>query len=77
MGCYCMRQMTYWVLEAAQRVSQQRVWKLERPYRDKPFGPLIGDRVNPDELVEWVKLAGFSSWECIQLTNVELYRLGV
>lgn len=65
------------LLQFAQYACRKRVCIMEWPYREQEFGPPMGDRVNPEKLVEWMKLAGFQSWRCEHLKNIDLYRLSV
>ncbi len=65
------------LLRAARRVSRKRVCVLEWPYAEQTFGPPLDDRLSPDVLENMFLQAGFSSWKCDHLENVDLYRLTI
>lgn len=65
------------VLREARRVSRQRVCLLEWPYQDGEFGPPLAHRVNPIEIADLARQAGFTHLESIQLNYLVFYRLTV
>ena len=65
------------VLKEARRVSRQRICILEWPYQEGEFGPPLAHRLNPIEVVDLARQAGFAHLESIPLTNLVLYRLAV
>lgn len=65
------------VLQEARRVSRQRVCILEWPYRDQEFGPPLAHRLNPTEIADLARQAGFTHLESIQLNQLVFYRLTV
>lgn len=65
------------VLREARRVSRQRVCILEWPYQDGEFGPPLAHRVNPIEIADLARQAGFTHMENIQLNYLTFYRLTV
>ena len=64
-------------LQEARRVSRKRVGILEWPYRDGFFGPPLADRLNPDNLADMFKKAGFRKWKLTELSNTVFYGLEV
>jgi len=65
------------VLQDARRVTRQRVGILEWPYQAGEFGPPLAHRLNPTEIVNLARQAGFTSLENISLTHLSFYRLAV
>lgn len=63
------------VLQAARRVSLNRVCLLEWPFREQSFGPPMEHRLSPGRLEELFQQAGFTHWESLRLSNTDLYRL--
>jgi ubiquinone/menaquinone biosynthesis C-methylase UbiE len=64
-------------LKEALRVARQKVCILEWPYRDQSFGPPLIHRLNPSDLTDLFKQAGFRGWNITELTNTILYCLEV
>ena len=65
------------VLQEARRVSHQRVGILEWSYQVSEFGPPLAHRMNPIEITNLTRQAGFTSLENIPLTHLSFYRLTV
>jgi 2-polyprenyl-3-methyl-5-hydroxy-6-metoxy-1,4-benzoquinol methylase len=65
------------VLHEAKRSAKQRVVVLEWPYQVEEKGPSIEDRLEPDEVTEYAKQAGFEKIESIQLLHMILYRFTI
>ena len=65
------------VLQEARRISRQRVCILEWPYQEGEFGPPLAHRLNPTEIANLARQAGFTSLENIPLTHLSFYRLSV
>jgi ubiquinone/menaquinone biosynthesis C-methylase UbiE len=64
-------------LQEARRVSRQRVGILEWSYQDGEFGPPLAHRLNPTEIVNLARQAGFTSVHNIPLTHLSFYRLAI
>jgi ubiquinone/menaquinone biosynthesis C-methylase UbiE len=64
-------------LKEALRVARRNVCILEWPYTEQPFGPPLAHRLNPENLVDRFRKAGFRKWKMIDLTNTVLYLLDV
>ena len=62
-------------LQEARRVSRQRVCILEWPYQDGEFGPPLAHRLNPTEIEDLARKAGFTHLESTQLNHLAFYRL--
>jgi ubiquinone/menaquinone biosynthesis C-methylase UbiE len=62
-------------LNEAQRVTRQRVFILEWPNREQPFGPPLSDLLNPEDLAGQFRKAGFRKWTKMDLANTVLYCL--
>jgi ubiquinone/menaquinone biosynthesis C-methylase UbiE len=65
------------VLQEAQRVSRQRICILEWSYQEGEFGPPLAHRLNPTEIANLARQAGFANLESIPLTQLAFYRLTV
>jgi ubiquinone/menaquinone biosynthesis C-methylase UbiE len=65
------------VLQEARRVSRKRVCILEWPFLDQEFGPPLAHRLNPTEIADLARQAGFPHPKNIPLTHLALYRLAV
>jgi len=65
------------VLQEAWRVSRQRVGILEWSYQDGEFGPPLAHRLNPTEIANLARQAGYTNLEIIPLTHLSFYRLTV
>jgi ubiquinone/menaquinone biosynthesis C-methylase UbiE len=65
------------VLQEARRVSRQRVCILEWPYQEGEFGPPLAHRLNPTEIANLARQAGYENLESIPLTQLAFYRLSV
>jgi ubiquinone/menaquinone biosynthesis C-methylase UbiE len=65
------------VLQEAHRVSCKEVCILEWPYLDQEFGPPLAHRLNPIEIADLARQAGFTHPENIPLTYLTLYRLAI
>jgi len=63
-------------LAEARRVARLRVAVLEWPYLDEDRGPPLGHRLQPAQIEALARGAGFTSVERIDLTRMQLYRLG-
>jgi len=59
----------------AHRVSARRVIILEWPYREESAGPPLEERLEATAIENFIRLAGFHSWERFPLRHLELYRL--
>jgi ubiquinone/menaquinone biosynthesis C-methylase UbiE len=64
-------------LQEARRVSRQRVCILEWPYQEGEFGPPLAHRLNPTQIADLARQAGFTHLESIQLNYLVFYRLTV
>jgi ubiquinone/menaquinone biosynthesis C-methylase UbiE len=65
----------YKTLSEARRVACLSVAVLEWPYRQEEVGPPFAHRINPDEMSELARQAGFPQCKEIMLTHMVLYRL--
>jgi len=63
------------VLQEAWRVTRNRVCILEWPYRDEEVGPPLAHRLDPTEIADLARQAGFTHLEHIQLNRLTFYRL--
>jgi ubiquinone/menaquinone biosynthesis C-methylase UbiE len=63
------------VLQEARRVARQEVCILEWAHRAEEFGPPLGHRLKPEQIVDMVKKAGFSRHETFPLLKLMFYRL--
>ncbi len=64
-------------LKEAQRTTRQRVAILEWPYREQTFGPPLSDRLDPKDLGNMFRSAGFRTWNTTELTDTVVYRLEI
>jgi SAM-dependent methyltransferase len=64
-------------LMEARRVARQQVGVLEWPYQDGAFGPPLAHRLNPEDLANLFRKAGFLKWKVTHLSNTVFYRLEV
>jgi ubiquinone/menaquinone biosynthesis C-methylase UbiE len=65
------------VLQEARRVSRRQVCILEWPYQEGEFGPPLAHRLNPTEIANLARQAGYANLESIPLTQLAFYRLSV
>jgi SAM-dependent methyltransferase len=65
------------VLKETLRVARKRVGILEWPYRDQPFGPPLAHRLDPEDLADLFKKAGFRKWKLTELSDTILFLLEV
>lgn len=64
-------------LGEARRVARRRVVVLEWPYREEQHGPPLAHRLSHAAVESLAEEAGFAAVEVLQLTHMDLYRLGV
>ncbi len=64
-------------LMEARRVARKRVGILEWPYQEGVFGPPLAHRLNPEDLANLFRKAGFQKWKATGLSNTVFYRLEV
>jgi SAM-dependent methyltransferase len=62
-------------LREARRVARARVAVLEWPYRGEEHGPPLEHRLPPDRIRQLAQDAGYSRFESLGLTHMDLYRL--
>ncbi len=62
-------------LSEARRVSRLRVCVLEWPYVTEDRGPPLAHRLNPSEIEDFARRAGFRSVDQTSLSHLRLYRL--
>jgi ubiquinone/menaquinone biosynthesis C-methylase UbiE len=60
-------------LREAVRVARLRVMVLEWPYRTEDEGPPIQDRLKPEQIEEYFRLAGLPGVRKIQMKQLDLY----
>ena len=63
------------VLQEARRVTRQQVCILEWPYLEGEFGPPLAHRLQPADIVEMARQAGFARLDTVPLTYLAFYRL--
>lgn len=63
-------------LQEARRVARRRVVVLEWPYREGEHGPPLAHRLSRAVVESLAKEAGFAAVESVQLTHMDMYRLG-
>ena len=64
-------------LKEARRVARGRVVVLEWPYREEEHGPPLAHRLSQAAVESLAAEAGYGAVESLQLTHMDLYRLGV
>jgi SAM-dependent methyltransferase len=64
-------------LKETLRVARKQVGILEWPYRDQPFGPPLAHRLDPEDLADLFKKAGFRKWKMTELSDTILFLLEV
>ena len=61
----------------AKRVAKKRVTVLEWPYEDGKMGPSLDERMDPDDVAEMAREAGFGKVEVILLSHMIFYRFTI
>ncbi len=64
-------------LQEVGRVAKQRVAILEWPYEAEEFGPPLEHRMQPEQVEELARQAGFICRERAQLSHMVLYRFDI
>ena len=64
-------------LKEARRVAKRRVVVLEWPCREEEHGPPLAHRLSHAAVESLAAEAGYGAVETLQLTHMDLYRLGV